>query len=458
MERITGKEISLRHPRISICKVALIQGLGILTFLYLFFHKELGILGIVLFCSVLMGLLILLEPKFGLLLCIAFNITSASAFFLGGLYLGVAAVTIAAWILRGLATEPNFVRSPQNQLIFAFTAVAIFSLSFCTDLGRGIESMMVYLKVIALYLLIVNIIDSAKFLKVVLWIIILSGLTISLLGMYQFLSSPHFAIWMNRIASTRQDPNNLALTLVSVFPVVIALLRAERGKKRKIFLFFVCVIIFFTIPLTLSRGGFLALSAILFVLVTKARKKKIAGVLLISIIGCSIVLLPGEVWERVGTISVESFDRSIQMRMMLLKGGLKMFLDHPLVGVGIGNFIIHSVQYSGVFIPSFAHNMFIHVAAEMGIFGILLFSSLIWITWRSLRQVQRLAFRKNDSFFQHVSQGLEISLIGFCVGSLFLSQHFNKMLWIIIALTVSVKHIYFQRQKLDVHSKEMSLN
>lgn len=458
MEGLTSNDISLSTPKVSIWKLVVIQGPATIALSYIFLSRGFGILEIALLGSILVGLPILFQPKLGLILCIALNITSASAAFLGGLYLSVAAVTIAAWILRKLATEPTFVRAPQNQLIYAFTAIAIFSLAFSTNLDRGFESLMVYLKVIALYILIVNIIDTPRFLKAILWVIILSALSVSLFGMYQFVSTPLFAGGLNRIASTREDPNNLALTLVSVIPLAIALLKIEKKNTTKAILALASLTMFFAILLTLSRGGFLALGVILFLLIAQTRRKTVAVLLLLSIIGPSLLLLPTEVWERVGTIGLTSVDRSIQMRVELLKGGLKMFLDHPLFGVGIGNFITHSVRYSGVLVPSFAHNMFLHVAAETGVLGVLFFSSLIWITWRVLRRVQKLAFRERDSVFYQISQGLEISLIGFCVASLFLSQHFNKMLWIIMALTTSINHIYTTARKSYLHLNSSSLS
>jgi O-antigen ligase len=150
-------------------------------------------------------------------------------------------------------------------------------------------------------------------------------------------------------------------------------------------------------------------------------------------------------------------DASIRMRTQLLIGGSKMFLDHPILGVGVGNFIVHSVHYSGVLPPSYAHNMFLHVAAETGVLGIFFFVALLWMTWRMLRRIQAAASQTGNLFYSHISQSLEISLIGFCVAAFFLSQHFNKMLWILIALTGSFYNIYISREESFRQSDDRSL-
>jgi putative inorganic carbon (HCO3(-)) transporter len=441
MELISEKKTS-PIQEIALWKIVLLQGLATLFFSYLCLVKGYGILVLAFLAMLLVGLPILFKPKIGLLLGIALNVTSASAFFLGGFYLVVIALTIVAWIYKLLRTEPAFTYAPQNLLIYAFTAIIVLSLISARSLDLGFQSLEIYLKVVLFYFLLVNIADTPQAFRAILWVMVLSALSISLYGLYQFLSAPPVIGVLNRIASTREDPNNFALTLVAVIPLTVALAVSERRFFLKIFAALSGIIIFFTVPLTLSRGGFLALITILILLFARIKKRKLALLVLLLIIGISLLILPPTVWERAGTVGFSSMEASARMRMQLLKGGIAMFADHPLFGVGIGNFIVHSFSYSGLVPPQYAHNMFLHVAAETGILGLLFFVAILYRSWRILRGVQKSFFHDRSSFPFQVSRALEISLLSFCVAAFFLSQHFNKMLWMIIGLTACVYQLH----------------
>lgn len=423
-------------------KIVLIQGATAAGLLYICLFKGYGVLVAGFFGILLIAIPIFFQPKIGLILAVALNITSASAFFLGGVYMGAIALTIGAWVLRSIVVGQAFARAPQNRLILALTAIIFFSLIRASDLGRSYQSLDMYIKVVVFYFVLINLIDTSQMLKVILWVITISAFFIALYGLIQFVSAPPVVGVLNRIASTKGDANNLALTLVSAIPFSIALFKIEKNIISKAILGLSTAIILFTVPLTFSRGGLLALIVVLFLLVSRIQKKRYAIFILLLFVGLSVLILPTAVWERASMTSLSSMDASIQMRTRLLRGGLAMFLDHPIFGVGIGNFIVHSYHYSGVLPPSYAHNMFLHVAAELGILGLFFFAALLWITWRMLRQVQKATSGETQPFLFFASQGIEISLIGFCVATFFLSQQFNKMLWILIALSVCVKRLY----------------
>jgi probable O-glycosylation ligase (exosortase A-associated) len=431
-----------RFLQIAIWKMVLLQGLVTLLLSYLCLVKGYGMIVLAFCIFVLVGLPILFQPKIGLLLGIALNVTSASAIFLGGFYMVVVALTMVSWVLRLLSTEPTFAYAPQNRFVYAFSAILILSLISSAHPELSFQSLEVYLKVVLFYFLLVNIANTPQFIRATVWVIILSALSVSLYGLYQFLSAPPVMGVLNRIVSTREDPNNLALTLVSVIPLTVALVTIEKRRMLKAIAALTGIVVFFTVPLTLSRGGFLALIAIVVLVVAKMKRKKFALLILVLMIGLSLFILPATVWERAGTVGISSMEASARMRMQLLKGGLEMFSDHPFLGVGIGNFIAHSFQYSGLVPPQYAHNMFLHVAAETGILGFLLFVAILYSSWRILRRVQSSTVGDRTSLYFQLAQGLEISLLGFCVAAFFLSQHFNKMLWIIIGLTASVHRLH----------------
>ena len=81
----------------------------------------------------------------------------------------------------------------------------------------------------------------------------------------------------------------------------------------------------------------------------------------------------------------EVLDESSGWRLDTLKAGLKLFRDHPIFGVGIGQFHYLSPKYlaPGVGI-TYAHNWFMDVLAEQGLLGVGAFSLMVLGIGRTL--------------------------------------------------------------------------
>jgi O-antigen ligase len=80
------------------------------------------------------------------------------------------------------------------------------------------------------------------------------------------------------------------------------------------------------------------------------------------------------VLNRAASISLSTNDGSVNQRLRYYKQGLQQFKENPLMGVGLGNWKLNSIEYdkndiSGYVIPYHAHNDFIQILAEQGFFG-----------------------------------------------------------------------------------------
>lgn len=74
----------------------------------------------------------------------------------------------------------------------------------------------------------------------------------------------------------------------------------------------------------------------------------------------------------------------------------KIISRHPILGVGLGNFIINSVNYRGIYSNSWllqpVHNIFLLVFSELGLVGLLVFVYF-------LRKLAIYLIRKNNSYY-----------------------------------------------------------
>jgi O-antigen ligase len=78
--------------------------------------------------------------------------------------------------------------------------------------------------------------------------------------------------------------------------------------------------------------------------------------------------------------------KSIEYRLEFYANTLRIVSDHPLTGVGTGGFkraYAAQVQGTGMLSTSNPHNMYLIVAAELGVLGVLLLVYLLAVEWHS---------------------------------------------------------------------------
>jgi O-antigen ligase len=146
---------------------------------------------------------------------------------------------------------------------------------------------------------------------------------------------------------------------------------------------------------------------------------------------------------------------------VLFKAGLRVFLEHPVAGVGLGNFKT-TMDSMGLFQERggyMAHNVYVEYAAELGILGLVLFMGILVSVYVSLERVRKLAMRYDDEFFFAVTSGMQTGLLGFCVASLFLSAEYQKTFWILIFLSASVPPLFRSRHSTadESHTKRSDM-
>jgi O-antigen ligase len=127
---------------------------------------------------------------------------------------------------------------------------------------------------------------------------------------------------------------------------------------------------------------------------------------------------------------------STQFHLEAWKAGLRMIEAHPLVGVGLGNFkpLMASYMAPGVNLKfaSIAHNMFVEVAAELGLPALVTFLGIFWFTYRTLGKVRKSP--STNALIRETASALQAGLVGFAVAGSFVSAQSEKTSWMGFAL------------------------
>jgi O-antigen ligase len=205
-----------------------------------------------------------------------------------------------------------------------------------------------------------------------------------------------------------------------------------------------------------SRGGFVALAVVAAFVVLRysaipARwRLSVAAFVALVFLGSA----SDQYWQQMATIlSDADYNRTQESgRLQIWSRGVGYMLDQPILGVGPDNFPVAEGTLSpfaerqqfGVGVRwNAAHNSFIQVGAELGIPGLLLFVAVLATAFvalhRSDRDERALAdWRLGPS---QLTPAVTAALLGFVVGSVFLSLAYSEMLYTLLALAVSLRKV-----------------
>jgi putative inorganic carbon (HCO3(-)) transporter len=461
--------------------------------------------------------LILLRPVLGLyLLVLAIPFGSLKEISVGAISVGgaeaMAALTVAAWLAHMLAhRDVRTARAPLLVPLLAFLFVASCSMIGALSLQWSLKGLLVWLELLAVYLLVVNLVGSRE-VRIMVLVILLAGGLEALLGIYQFLGrvGPEGFVLFDRFMrayGTFDQPNPYGGYLALILPLALSLFLgrwAWRGPwdvatwllaalslglmglalvmswSRGAWLGFVAgaavvaIVGFWYRAFSALRAGVLggfgtgalgfawlgtwgpgvaaasllgALAGVgtgVGVFVSLRRRwawlLAVAAVLLvvmlIALAGDS--LLPTAIADRfsdflpyaqvidVRGVQLTDENFAVVERLAHWEAAWGMLEDHPLLGVGVGNYVPTYPSYA---LPGWkdplghAHNYYLHVAAETGIAGLaayaLLVAACFWQGWLATRSLTGPA--------QGVALGVLGVLGAFAVHSLFDNLYVHGM-------------------------------
>ncbi len=246
------------------------------------------------------------------------------------------------------------------------------------------------------------------------------------------------------IGSVLGDPNDLALVLM--FPLaftVSQLMEKHSPKHLRLFALITCLVLFFAIIETQSRGGLLGSLSVFAYFAFKHIKSKTLVLVLGAIAAIVLYAFAGISGRESGGAAEDGIDASAMGRLYAWEAAFKMALHHPLTGVGLDNFYFNYYFYSPHWdgINHAVHSTWFGVLAETGFVGLAVFITLIVSLIRTSLHSISLLTPKSDYTLSVGANAVLSGLIGTIVSGTFLTQGFTWPIYILAALTVVVSRI-----------------
>src|SRR5215813_897546 len=351
----------------------------------------------------------------------------------------IAVATIAVFLPTQLGLEGNLTtRTREVNLVLLLTLAVALSIPLALSPEAALTGFADYLKVVAIFVVMVNVVRTSNRLKALLLLALTAGCYLSLAALNDYRLG-NLALEGRRISGSIGgmfgNPNDLALHLVTMTPLAVALALATRSLLKK-FLYAICAALFvMAIVVTFSRGGVLGLVVTAFVMAMKftRRLRILMVVVILALVLVGFAFSPGAFRERF----LNTSDQSAARRTDDLRRSIYLAIRHPLLGVGVNNFVLYSNQSKAT------HNAYTQVAAEIGLAGAAFYLLFLLAPLKPLRRIERENLNENKKpEAYYLAIGLQVSLVGYMVSSFFASVAFLWYAYYLVAYAIALRRIY----------------
>ena len=275
-----------------------------------------------------------------------------------------------------------------------------------------------------------------------------------------------------RLFSVFPDSHSFALFLILTLPALIVLGYFSAKKWIKRITLLLVGGAFLGIVLSGSRGAWLSfivaagVALLIFLLVTDRRPLALTNILVLVIFlgtfGLSLIYPSTLFWaqsyqtgegdmtgslaflKRVKSIS-DTRELSNHGRLQIWESSVKSVAEHPLLGVGVGNFpVVLGEDFSVLKRGASAHNLFLDFGAESGVLSMVL---LLFIFLEIFKMIWRVFLRTADkkiallfiSFFIYIAWALGYSLFDVVL--------LNDKVLLIFVVSLAIINFNFQKDE-----------
>ncbi|MEU7790752.1 O-antigen ligase family protein [Amycolatopsis sp. NPDC049159] len=242
-----------------------------------------------------------------------------------------------------------------------------------------------------------------------------------------------------RASGPQPDPNDLAYFLVAALPLLAALDR----RRWSVPLAATGVVLVVGAAATFSRGGALGLAAAVgWVLLRRVLPWRVlaAATAAVVVVGAGVLLVAGPHLDRAVREKTFIAASNVDTRELRWQAAARMVTAHPVLGVGPGGFReryaaeSHDAEVDEQ--TPVAHNMYLEVAAELGLPGFALFAAVPGVAAVASERTVR---RAGSGPRRAEAAAIQAALLAVLVTSTFLSEQYYLPLWSLTALAVAAE-------------------
>jgi O-antigen ligase len=355
---------------------------------------------------------------------------------------------LAGWLLSTI--DKNIFRTPIDKYFALFFALFVISTINVGWLNYTAAMARETIKIALIYWFTVSIVTNAERLKAATWTTVILMTVVAIMGIFQFYGyditgngmtwAPDKHVWQIKGAGLFDNPNDLAYSVVLIVPFAVGLFIVSDTQLTKLCAIVMLFIAMYCIYLTNSRGGYLAtcMACItwFYFWISSQSLRRVAFV--IGLIGVFVSF----------GIQTSNYreDKSAMGRVEAWAEGMNMLREHPLIGVGKGQFIEHHERDS--------HSSYVRAGAELGIIGLFAFIGILYSAISFLISEEQIA----TADWRLYKIGFISYISSFCVASLFSTRTYDIIFMIIAALISSLNRLSVNMKAKDNTSNTLLMD
>lgn len=345
-------------------------------------------------------------------------------------------------------------------LLGIYAVLGTLSLVYASNYDLANETLVGYLKDALIGIIIVIMAQRPGSLKIAVWAILTAGLFMATISVFQQFSgtfgNPYWgfaqvslnSVYGNRLSGPIGDPNYFAQIMVVLLPIALDRIWNEKNVFLKILAVWISFAAFLTVIYTYSRGGFLAM-VVAFALMGLSRQSRFPFIIVgLMVFIITFQFIPPNYQDRISSIlnifpsgqTVGYTDQSFQGRTSENLVAWNMFRDNPVLGVGVGNYNTYYQIYARKLglewrtTDRSAHNLYLEVAAERGILGLIVFGGIIAFTLMRVFKAGKKFMLSGQSDFAGLAGALGISFMTYLTASIFLHDAYPRFFWVLVGI------------------------
>lgn len=342
-------------------------------------------------------------------------------------------ICLAAFVYAIVRERRLLVFERGQALVLGILALAMLSTAWAENSSAAVTTTTRYASFAMIYVIVTQFGHDRVLQRRIAWTLAITCTIAAGLGLYYYL---HGRAELATLPYAQQ--NDFAFILASSLPLMFWLL--GRTRVLRPLLMGAIGLVSAAILLSLSRGAFVGIAAgfVLFVLTDRRRLQVTITAGVLATVGTLLVIHsnPQRFHEAV-LLKSQVAQENISTRFGAWGAAARLASEHPLLGVGPGNFQFHYNQLTGqplgTFTLTVAHNALLDIAAELGLLAMCLLALYLVLAFLRLSGCVQRGY--GDPGFV---RALRISLTIAIVSAMFLSEQYFLPFWLIGGLAAAI--------------------
>ncbi|MFN8494895.1 MAG: O-antigen ligase family protein [Caldilineaceae bacterium] len=375
-----------------------------------------------------------------------------------------------------------FIITPVFLLLIVYLLIQILGTIFTT---KGIELalpelMTFVIEGIVLSFLVANTVRTPEILRRAIWMLLLAGLFMGSLSFYQQITHTFnnnyggFAqnddqgdtpgvvtaaddTALHRMAGPVGEKNRYAQIMMMLVPLGLFRFWGERSRWLQLLALACTGFALIGAALSFSRGGMVGLALMLAIMVAM-RYIKIKQLVIVGIGLLLVLSMFPQLTARLASLKtltalfsddqsgINQSDNAIRGRATEMLAAGMVFADHPLIGVGPGMFPYYVEEYAkrigirGITTTREAHILYLGIAADYGVLGLICFLAMLFITLRDLMRARKKWMHTRPEL-ANLAASFMFSIIIYMTTGLFLHMSYQRYFWLMLALAGAASYV-----------------